>query len=90
MHPPPQVMPMGVSVFLYNCLSETYVILGTMHQDVMNICRSSCKVPDIFVRFAMKLNSFDNRIELFHSEGWTNMTKPPITFINFVNMPKSP
>ena len=86
---PPKLCLWVFGIF-YNCLYETFLTLGRMHRDFINVVRSSYKVPDIFVQYAMKLNSLDSGTEMFHVEGRADMTKPTVVFTTLLTCLKAP
>ena len=86
-------------------LSETFLILRKIQRGIIiNVHRSSCDDPGIFVIFSCNLNrqlfkKFSNinamkicpvGAKLFHAHGWTDMTKLAVAIWNFVYMPKNP
>jgi hypothetical protein len=79
-------------------LSETFLILRRIQWDIINVHRSSCKVPVILVRFKWNRFSKNTEIrnfmkirpvgaELFHAVRQTGMTKLITTFRIFAKAP---
>jgi hypothetical protein len=61
---------------------------------MISVHRSSCKVPVILARFSKNTQIWNFtkirqlRAELFHADGWIDMTKLIVAFRNFANAPK--
>jgi hypothetical protein len=91
--------------FSVRLLPETFLVLRTERDIIINVHRSSCKVPLILVKFEWNLN-FLNRFSkntqisnvmkiisvgpvLSHVDGRTDMAKLMVAFRNFAYAPKN-
>jgi hypothetical protein len=90
-------------VFIYN-LSETFLILRIIQWDIINVQRSSCKMPHYFCHILMKLEFSRHVLEKYSNIkfygnpssgsrvvpcGRTDMPKLIVAFRNFANAPKN-
>jgi hypothetical protein len=88
--------------FSLQILSETFLILSRIQQDIINVRRSSSKVPSFFCQTLVRLESSRQTLEKssnikFHENpfsggrvfscGQTDMTKLIIAFLNVSNAP---
>ena len=88
--------------FLYNC--EIFLCLRTIQRNIINVHTSSCKSTGCSYQILMKLkfsrhilekysSNFmkirPRRVEWFHADGQTGMTKLVVDFCNFVNSPQN-